>query len=257
MVESPDFEGSIIESLKSLSLTKYEALVYVALLSVDEATATEIHELSGVPRASVYPVLDRLVQKQLVNVSHTTPKRFDAISPDDGINTLLQKIEEDAKTARAFLVELYQRRTKVERGSQDLIWNIKGESNISSRFNALCSGAKKSIYIVAHWPFLKRRILPGVDDLPEDVDIEIISDDWEGPFPTGIRILLMNPVYKHPDFGEEEAAALIIIDNTKAMVVMGAEDSDLTALFSESPGFVQFFSRYRDYMRRMVKNNPQ
>ena len=66
MVEPAAQAVAIAESLKSLGLTKYEALVYIALLQASGATATEIHELSGVPRASVYPVLERLSQKQLV-----------------------------------------------------------------------------------------------------------------------------------------------------------------------------------------------
>ena len=63
MAESPEESLNIAESLKSLGLTKYEALVYIALLKVAGATATEIHEISGVPRASVYRVLDRLTRK--------------------------------------------------------------------------------------------------------------------------------------------------------------------------------------------------
>lgn len=69
-----DVPVHLLDSLKSLGLTKYEALVYIGLLRTAGATATEVHEISGVPRASVYPVLDRLVQKELVSVSHTTPK---------------------------------------------------------------------------------------------------------------------------------------------------------------------------------------
>lgn len=82
-----DVPTPLIESLKSLGLTKYEALVYIGLLRMVGATATEVHEISGVPRASVYPVLDRLVQKELVSVSHTTPKRFDAVPPDQASRT--------------------------------------------------------------------------------------------------------------------------------------------------------------------------
>ncbi len=48
MSESPENTLIIAESLKSLGLTKYEALVYIALLKVSGATATEIHEISGV-----------------------------------------------------------------------------------------------------------------------------------------------------------------------------------------------------------------
>ena len=75
----------IIECLKSLGLTKYEALVYIALLKLASATASEIHEISDVPRASVYPVIDQLLDKGLVSVSQSAPKRFAAISPEDAI----------------------------------------------------------------------------------------------------------------------------------------------------------------------------
>ena len=39
----------VIDCLKSLGLTKYEALVYIALLKLVSATASEIHEISEVP----------------------------------------------------------------------------------------------------------------------------------------------------------------------------------------------------------------
>ena len=73
----------VIECLKSLGLTKYEALVYIALLKLVSATASEIHEISGVPRASVYTVIDQLLDKGLVSVSQSAPKRFAAFSPED------------------------------------------------------------------------------------------------------------------------------------------------------------------------------
>ena len=73
MVTTTKDTGPVREHLKSLGLTKYEALVYIALLRVESASATKIHEISGVPRASVYPVLDKLMKKGLVSVSNTTP----------------------------------------------------------------------------------------------------------------------------------------------------------------------------------------
>ena len=86
----------VIDCLKSLGLTKYEALVYIALLKVASATASEIHEISGVPRASVYTVIDQLLDKGLVSVSQSAPKRFAAFPPDDAIARLMDHIERDA-----------------------------------------------------------------------------------------------------------------------------------------------------------------
>lgn len=63
MVSDEDTPTIIVTWLKSLGLTKYEALVYIALFRVTGATPTETHEISGVPRASVYPVLDQLEEK--------------------------------------------------------------------------------------------------------------------------------------------------------------------------------------------------
>ncbi len=42
---------ALVESLKYLGLTKYEALVYISLLHASDAMVNEIHKLSGVPRA--------------------------------------------------------------------------------------------------------------------------------------------------------------------------------------------------------------
>ena len=92
----PEDPVRLVECLKSLGMTKYEALVYIALLRVPSATASEIHESSSVPRASVYPVLDQLLDKDLVSVSQSAPKRFAAIPPDDAITRLVSRIEHDA-----------------------------------------------------------------------------------------------------------------------------------------------------------------
>ena len=133
-----DIPNDLLESLKSLGLTKYEALVYIGLLQVTGATATEVHEISGVPRASVYPVLDRLAQKELVSVSHTTPKRFDAIPPARGIENMMRRIEEMQRKPWSPR-SLYQEKDAESRGNQELIWTIYGEENIKNRL-PICSG---------------------------------------------------------------------------------------------------------------------
>jgi len=116
----------VIECLKSLGLTKYEALVYIALLKLESATASEIHEISGVPRASVYTVVDQLLDKGLVSVSQSAPKRFASFSPEDAISKLMEQIERDAQYARDSLSKIYRERTGQGSSSEELIWNIYG-----------------------------------------------------------------------------------------------------------------------------------
>ena len=238
-----DLRASLPESLKSLGFTKYEALVYVALLGMEAGTATEIHEASRVPRASVYPVLSRLVEKNLVAVSHTTPRRYSAIPPGEGIENLLSRIEEEARRAEGILSEIHRKRVTVERGDQELIWSIHGEEKIASRLRDLIRGAKRRVQVVTTWPFLERILLPELGELPPSVAVEVITGLWEGPVPRGVKVHLLPPVERHAIHIAMETAGIFIIDGGKGMVVMGVTDEAPTALFSESPGFLRFFSQ--------------
>ncbi|MGE5831756.1 MAG: TrmB family transcriptional regulator [Methanomicrobiales archaeon] len=237
-----DLRAALPQILKSLGFTKYEALVYVALLGMEGATATEIHEFSRVPRASVYPVLDRLVEKNLVTVSHATPKRFSAIPPEEGIANLLSRIEEDALRAREILGDIYRKRVTVERGDQELIWSIYGEEKIATRLRDLIRGAKRRVQLFTTWPFLERVLLPELVQLSPPVEVEVVTGHWEGPVPPGMKVHV-RPLRGHPERVPMETAGIFIIDGKRAMVIMGVREEAPTAIFSESPGFLRFFSQ--------------
>lgn len=236
---------NVVEALKILGLTKYEALVYVALLQVTRATATEIHELSDVPRASVYPVLDRLIQKNIVTVSHTTPKRFLAMPPDNAIDTLMREIEEKATYAKSFLGELWQARTSIEGGDQELIWNILGEANITSRLRDLIYQAGREIKVIGSWVLLKD-LRSALMERVGEVRIEVITDHWEGAVPEGLVVMTDASPMGYEKGTIMDRAGMLFVDGTKVMVAMGSEGEASIALFSEAEGFVQLFSRYWD-----------
>lgn len=246
MQVSPESSGTITEALKTLGLTKYEALVYVALLHVTRATATEIHELSGVPRASVYPVLDRLIQRNLVTVSHTSPKRFSAIPPAAAVNSLMQGIGEQASYAKETLQELYDRREAPEGGGQELIWTITGDAQIKRRIRDLIAEARDEVQLLGSWGL--------VQDLSEilalaagRVRIEVITDRREGEIHPAIQVSTMIPPILQVQ--GDERAGIIFVDGSKVMVVMGSEEETPIALSSESEGFYRFFSRYWSLIR--------
>ena len=244
----------IAESLKSLGLTKYEALVYIALIRVAGATATEIHEISGVPRASVYPVLDRLVQKNLVSVSNTSPKRFNPVKPDDGIDSLMKSIKSDAARAREDLNRMYRKRSNMDRANQELIWSIYGEENIKVRLLDLISKAGESISIIFYWGRLRKEIREILEDMKERVSIELVTDYWDGPVPEGMNVWVKIPPEGHGHgSGKTLAGGVFLIDKTKAMVIMGSMKEGTTALYSEASGFVRFFNMYWDFFSSWAK----
>lgn len=237
---------AIADALKSLGLTKYEALVYIALLRATGATATEIHDLSGVPRASVYPVLERLAQKQLVSVSNTSPKRFNPVRPDDAIASLLQSIENDAAKAKKILNKVYSQASRTDRGDQELIWSIHGDEQIRSRLFDLLQGATERVKIIFFWDHPKNELIRRLCSLDERIRIEIITDGWTGPVPGHMDVMIRQPPKETECSGGGTfmAGGIILIDQKSAMVVMGSRDEGFTALYSDSPGFIRFFIMY-------------
>ncbi|WP_353743245.1 helix-turn-helix domain-containing protein [Methanoculleus sp. DTU007] len=244
--------NDLVESLKSLGLTRYEALVYIGLLRMTGATATEIHEASGVPRASVYPVLDRLIQKELVNVSHTTPKRFDAVPPDRGVRNLMIRIERDAESARAALDTIYREKEREGRGNRELVWTIYGEENIRTHLAEMFQSAERSVEVLATWDLLREGVLALLDTVPDSAQIDIITECWEGEQPFRFRVHGL-PLAKLRETcsvpGKPlpyEGSGVFLVDNARALLWTrtGSSDEQPSALYSESAGLVSFVRRH-------------
>lgn len=247
MKRPPEHPAQLIGYLKSLGMTKYEALVYIALLKVISATASEIHESSGVPRASVYPVLGQLEDKDLVSVSQSAPKRFAAIPPQEAIDKLTARIGQDARLALESLRAIHEQKMASGQGSGELIWNIHGIAGIRKRLAELIAGAECDIRIIAQPRILSDEVKNALKQSTGRISIEIITPQWDGPVPENMNLFLK----KHPSLPKEldrakdmMAGGICIVDSRRVMVIVGSGEEDAVALFSESAGFVRFFVRY-------------
>ncbi len=82
---------SVVEKLKRVGLSEYEAKAYLALLNTHLCTATQVSEKSGVPRTKIYSVLEQLKLKGWVRISSGVPMLFKAVDPF----TVFEQIKED------------------------------------------------------------------------------------------------------------------------------------------------------------------
>ncbi|HXX54612.1 MAG TPA: helix-turn-helix domain-containing protein [Methanoregula sp.] len=247
MQEPPGRHDRIVASLKTLGLTKYEALVYIALLRVPSATASGIHEISGVPRASVYPVLDQLLDKSLVTVSQVSPKRFAAIPPEKGMARLQERIHDDAEFAKNTLMTMYREQSAPPVADQELIWNFHGIEAIHDRLEDLIAGADESVRIIAHPQILSDDIRKLLVRTAERIPVELVTPRWERKVPAGMTVYLKNNVDLPGELAKAKdmlAGGVCIVDDRHVMVMVGSGDDDAVALFSGSSGFVRFFKRY-------------
>jgi sugar-specific transcriptional regulator TrmB len=72
---------SVVEQIKRIGLTEYEAKAYLALLNTHLSTAAQVSEKSSVPRTKIYSVLESLQRKGWIRMYSGVPLLFKAIEP--------------------------------------------------------------------------------------------------------------------------------------------------------------------------------
>ncbi len=114
--------NELIEKLKSLGLTEYEAKTYLALLRKTELTAEQISNLSQVPLPRVYGVLDQLAEKGFVKILPGRPRRFEAIEPKRAFESYMKYKEKLLEKELEKMKEIYN---KFERTLEDMYWRTR------------------------------------------------------------------------------------------------------------------------------------
>ena len=83
------------EALEKFGLDKNETVVYLACLYLSSALASAVAKIANIPRASIYDILERLMQKGIVSFSIQNGKKYFSAAPPEQLIKLL----EDQKTA--------------------------------------------------------------------------------------------------------------------------------------------------------------
>ena len=69
--------------LVDIGLSEKEAMIYLALLSVESSSVIDLSKATGINRTTLYPILEDLLQKKLIlEVQHDKKVRFQAESPE-------------------------------------------------------------------------------------------------------------------------------------------------------------------------------
>ncbi len=90
----------MIDKLKRLGLTGYEAWAYTALLKLGNAEASEIAVRAKIPMGRIYNVLSNLEEYRLVRAQVTRPRRYACVEPAAAMERLLKNKQEELKHAQ-------------------------------------------------------------------------------------------------------------------------------------------------------------
>lgn len=138
-------EEEALEALQRLGLTGYEARVYVALEALRSGTASDIADVSEVPRSQVYQTTDALEQQGLVEKQQSNPLTYHTVPVSEVKAQFERQFEQDLDIAFEYIDAIQGMSAGgTEEGPAD-IWTVQGRENVVARIQHMVADAGERI----------------------------------------------------------------------------------------------------------------
>jgi HTH-type transcriptional regulator, sugar sensing transcriptional regulator len=98
--------SNVKKGLKLIGLTDLEADVYIKLLRLKEAKISQLSNETNVTRTQLYPLLEKLVEKGVVEKSHHSVTVYKVIDTSKIISLLSKWKDEQMKILKEFETEI-------------------------------------------------------------------------------------------------------------------------------------------------------
>jgi len=160
-----------IELLQELGLKEYEARSFVGLSRLSAGTAKQLSEVTDVPRTRIYDAIRVLEAKGLVEVQHSSPQRFRAVSLDEATETLRDQYENRVQRLRGALSSVGPADSDPESPVQE-VWSMSGSDAVANRAEELIGDATEEVVLVVGDDAILTEDLIGVlTGLPDEIDL--------------------------------------------------------------------------------------
>jgi sugar-specific transcriptional regulator TrmB len=127
----------IKETLIDFGLSKHEALVYLSSLTLGPSTVNKIAKDSGVKRTTVYPVIDALKRKGIINIEIKGLKKLFVAENPEKLGNIIEQKKDRLKSMIPELTALYSLKT-----GESLIRYYEGVSGIKTVYDHILDGLK-------------------------------------------------------------------------------------------------------------------
>ncbi len=215
-----------VDVLQQLGLKEYEARCFVGLSQLSAGTAKKLSEMTDVPRTRVYDAVRVLEAQGLVEIQHSSPQRFRAVSLSEATETLRHQY--DARVDRLHnALEDVQLSDPHEESSIQEVWSMTGSTAIENRTDKLLRGAQSEIVLViADESLLTDRLITKLNGTDEEIDLlvgavsESVKTQVEELIPqattfvSGLEWLREG----YADTGETAIGRLVLIDRSTILV---------------------------------------
>ncbi|PFO08033.1 TrmB family transcriptional regulator [Bacillus sp. AFS076308] len=219
--------------LRKFGFSQYESQVFEALVSSNEPLdATLIVKYSGVPKAKIYEVLTRMIEKGLVLDSVSEKKKLYTALP---LNLVIEKLTKEFEEN----ISQLKNNTHQNNRSDDRVWSLKVDSSIQLQCKQLLQEAEHSIQISV-WKEDFQEFLPILIEKEQSgvkVEALVVGDVQESRL-SSLHILSPNEEHRRL-----EKNRLIIIDE-ETILFAGVENDSWQAMLTKSKPFVKFFVEF-------------
>ncbi|RAW45653.1 TrmB family transcriptional regulator [Halorubrum sp. 48-1-W] len=226
--------SAAVEQLEQFGLSAYAARTFVALVSLEAGTAKDVSEVSDVPRTRVYDAIDELHGRGLVDVRHSSPKEFWAISAETASRKFEREMSHRVSVLTTALDDIEPtRRTEEQRG----VWTVDEREAVTDRVTEIIGDADDEIVYMTVEELLDEDV---IDALRSAVDRGVRIR--LGGVSSDVRDRIREEVPEAETFdsiwlwSDTPAGRLMMVDETRALVsvLVDDEDADPTDLPSET-----------------------
>jgi HTH-type transcriptional regulator, sugar sensing transcriptional regulator len=228
--------NKVIDLLKGLGFSEYEAKAFSGLLSAYPATAYEIAKTSGIPTSRIYQIIERLFEKGLIlKLAENEKTMYVPMDLKEFVTGYRKDVE---KSLSALESELARGQ---EQPSASYIWNIRDLGQVMNKAERMVASAQKTL-LVSGWheelavlePFLRQA---------EKREVKI------GVVHFGLPLIGAGQVYRHPIedtiYQEKGGRALIVVTDSEEALMGIVFGNDLAeGATSRNKGFVLLAEDY-------------
>ncbi|MDV3278577.1 MAG: hypothetical protein LYZ69_08985 [Nitrososphaerales archaeon] len=132
---------AVVEELKSVGLTGYEAKCYASLVKLGPSDPRRVAEDASLPHPNAYEALKRLEAKGWVELVRRRPATYRARKPGSVKSMVASKMDE----AFDALDRVYRSEPAEE---AELVYTLRGRDRVLSKIYELVAGARESVVLV-------------------------------------------------------------------------------------------------------------
>ena len=141
-----------IELQETLDFDDLESKIYLNLLRTGPITASELAKDLNIDRATMYRIIDRLVDRNIISTSLSNPKLCTAIEPENALKLGLEKKEEEIKkikkSGKAIIEKITSIRYCPNQGTNiPTLRIVQGRANIYSDIGQMIENCFETVFI--------------------------------------------------------------------------------------------------------------